>query len=338
MNIRGLRWLSLLWLLTLAATTIVSAETSSAGATDARLHHYSIRPDFRRCVSPRCGGYFIKRVNAKATRCADGMRRDECYVAEIQWNAAGFSGDPGAALVRGVLRPREFAGFGVLGVLAPKAVWRAAGTRSMRPLDNNGHPSGGWFGLRQNGVVCIAAPCYNIEERLLGRKFRQIISGVDLSDVDADPTDLATAMKQLQRSELTALGENVLIPDEGPAGDGVTMVASDFFLRVWPERDDSLRCDVDAECTVSVFHSPVRSKNECYCTHCPQPINALVAKENQASWQRYCKDFGFAILDDSSATLTCPQVLCVLPPPVGCVKNQCVGLERSPLLPELFSR
>jgi hypothetical protein len=46
--------------------------------------YYTIRRDLRRCISPLCGGWFISRVNKKQTRCADGSRANECYVAEIQ--------------------------------------------------------------------------------------------------------------------------------------------------------------------------------------------------------------------------------------------------------------
>ena len=30
------------------------------------------RPDYRRCMAPLCGGYYVKRVNAVTSRCGDG--------------------------------------------------------------------------------------------------------------------------------------------------------------------------------------------------------------------------------------------------------------------------
>src|SRR5260370_7964329 len=47
---------------------------------------YSLRRDLRRCVSPLCGGYFVKRVNMSSTRCANGRFMSECYVAGIDWH------------------------------------------------------------------------------------------------------------------------------------------------------------------------------------------------------------------------------------------------------------
>ena len=34
--------------------------------------YYSVREDMRRCMSPLCGGYFVKRVNQSRTRCGNG--------------------------------------------------------------------------------------------------------------------------------------------------------------------------------------------------------------------------------------------------------------------------
>src|SRR5260370_23237107 len=46
---------------------------------------YSLRRDLRRCVSPLCGGYFVKRVNMSSTRCANGRFMSECYLAGKHW-------------------------------------------------------------------------------------------------------------------------------------------------------------------------------------------------------------------------------------------------------------
>jgi hypothetical protein len=50
--------------------------------------YYTVRRDFRKCVSPICGGYFIKQVNLKATPCVDGVFREECYVSAIDWRSS----------------------------------------------------------------------------------------------------------------------------------------------------------------------------------------------------------------------------------------------------------
>lgn len=49
--------------------------------------YFTARPDYRKCVAPLCGGYFVKAVNKKLTSCADGTRQPECYVASITYGA-----------------------------------------------------------------------------------------------------------------------------------------------------------------------------------------------------------------------------------------------------------
>jgi hypothetical protein len=94
---------------------------------------FRVEPDYRRCVSPLCGGFWIERVNHARMRCPDGNVANQCYVASIEWSELGL--DPateaqviGAAhatqlLVRGDVVVEPFAGFPDLGVLHPERVW-----------------------------------------------------------------------------------------------------------------------------------------------------------------------------------------------------------------------
>src|SRR5262249_1939438 len=60
-------------------STTQSSPDSSAGEGK----FYTLRPDLRKCASPLCGGYFIKRVNQSLTPCVNGQNKSECYVASI---------------------------------------------------------------------------------------------------------------------------------------------------------------------------------------------------------------------------------------------------------------
>src|SRR5689334_18671192 len=91
--------------------------------------YYTVRRDFRKCISPICGGYFIKQVNLKATPCIDGVFREECYVSAIDWSSlkvasyelAKIQNDDGnRVILRGSIVPVEFPGFGEFGNLRVK--------------------------------------------------------------------------------------------------------------------------------------------------------------------------------------------------------------------------
>ena len=78
-------------------------------ATSVNLTYYYLRPDYRRCVSPLCGGYFIRRPNQPQTKCVDGTWQRECYVAQVDLEGLGADAHVGAgAIVRGRIAPRSF--------------------------------------------------------------------------------------------------------------------------------------------------------------------------------------------------------------------------------------
>jgi len=111
--------------------------------------YYLVRQDVRRCMSPLCGGYFVKRVNQARTRCANGRWMSECYVAEIDWKGQAEI-DPGKALVRGDIIARRFPRFGNLGALRVTESWES-------PSDKPA--TGTFYRARDRGVRCITHPC-----------------------------------------------------------------------------------------------------------------------------------------------------------------------------------
>src|ERR1043165_3334157 len=130
---------------TATAGEVVAAVPDSLASTSS---FYSFRRDLRRCASPRCGGYFVKLVNERRTRCADNRFQSECYVATIDWNGESEP-DSDRGLLRGTIRPGrdQNRGFGEFRV---SEVWNAASANQ---------PAGIFFRVRDRGIRCIAAPC-----------------------------------------------------------------------------------------------------------------------------------------------------------------------------------
>ena len=112
----------------------------------------------------------------------------------------------------------------------------------------------------------------------------------------------------------------------------MNLVARDFYLPIKASDGEPPQCEIDADCTTSPYVKFVQSREDCYCPLCPQPISVAAAERNFASWQKHCRDFGYPSLGGDSKRLICPAILCVAPPPVGCVDNQCAALEETPLI------
>lgn len=182
--------------------------------------YYSIRADMRKCASPMCGGYFVRRVNQPLTRCANGKSQKECYVASIDWNGQAEI-DPRQALLRGSLITRgdRRGKYGILKVLES---WKAAGS------GNNETRT--FFRVRDRGLRCIAAPCPTHHEAKLNHTASRNIAGVDLSAAQADEKATSQAFENMTGPDGVLLsGTHATV--SGPAGRSQMLKASQFYLR-----------------------------------------------------------------------------------------------------------
>lgn len=203
-----------------AIVDTVNITTETALPTDEFQPHgyFTFRPDLRKCLSPLCGGVFVKAVNRALTRCADGSLQDECYVATVS-NTAGIDIDT-AALLQGVIRPKSYGEFGNLGVFKLNAAYRAATTTVGSEL---------FVGLENNGIVCVTTPCFSFDQYVLNKHKIRAVSGVDLSQVGASQQDLDEATAIIGNGGvLPAAGVNR--QTEELTGMGVTFIANQFYL------------------------------------------------------------------------------------------------------------
>lgn len=184
-----------------------------------RGEYFLVRRDVRRCASPLCGGYFVKRVNQSWTRCANGRRMPECYVAEIDWKGQPEV-DPGKALLRGDIVPRRFPGFGNLGALRVTESWQSA---SDKPA------TGTHYLVRDRGVRCITHPCLSHSAAKLGFSFTNSIAGVDLAAAGATGEQISEGAAAMTESQGVIVAGH-FAPVTGPGGRAQTLKATKFYL------------------------------------------------------------------------------------------------------------
>jgi len=191
--------------------------------------YYTARIDVRRCAFPRCGGVFVSAVNQDLTVCADGTVAPECYVAEL--DTSGVS--PARVNVRDAIGTRRettrvvlFGDLGVgrtgLGSLFVRMAWIAPKSTRLR---------GDFFRVVNNGVVCVAAPCPSYDEEYLNFGVAMPIHGYLLTEAPGSTEDEEKAfMATVSTQGLLVAGTNVLVQDAGPAGPGIFVQASQYFL------------------------------------------------------------------------------------------------------------
>lgn len=182
---------------------------------------YLARQDYRKCASPMCGGIFITPVNSSRMECPDGSIGKECYVGTVDWRKVGFNpfGEAGSdqLLLQGdVSNDIRF------GLFTAKNAFAAAGNARLK---------GKFYGVENNGIVCISSPCFSFDEYLLNSKRSQTISDIDFSRTGASEKAIAQAYQQMAEGEAVIIvGENRRY--RGFSGIGLRLVASQFYLPV----------------------------------------------------------------------------------------------------------
>ena len=194
--------------------TATSQAAPAPGSRPLIPSYYTIRRDLRRCASPLCGGYFVKRVNQEQTTCANGRAQSECYVSNIEWQGQPEV-EPAKALLLAFLSAN-----GKYGVLRVSESWESVS-------DNK--PTGSYYRVKDLGVRCIAAPCETHQQTKLNTDFTRNIAGIDLTGSGAPERLISEAYGALTGDGVLVTGDNA--PVSGPAGKSQTLKATKLFLR-----------------------------------------------------------------------------------------------------------
>lgn len=219
---------------------------------------YSIAPDYRKCPSPACGGWWVTALNQRGTTCADGSQQASCYVADIEWGELGLSpadsakvqviASEGRVRLAGWQRLEIFPSAGKLGVFHPRKAWTAA---------TDAAPQGASFQLENLNFLCITEPCFNIRAHVVNSPRYNDLSDVDFSRVGASKSQVAQALDAMDKGDLLADGYvdsgiravSTRI-DRRPPGRGLTV--SQFYLPVRKAED---ACE-DAICLAVILECP----------------------------------------------------------------------------------
>lgn len=214
---------------------VSASEEAVSGAPSNNGYFIVTRRDFRRCVAPLCGGFYVKRVNDAKTRCADGSLQSECYVSEIQLSGVGLSTreeddlrgavESGKALVKARLYKHRWNAT-TLGKLKATEGWLGA---------TGSTPDGTFYRTADNELRCVRMPCPSIGAYGLNTAEDHNVIRVNLGTTatPADADVLARAERLIGTREGILVAGGVALPKCLPGSDcGPFVTASEFYLRV----------------------------------------------------------------------------------------------------------
>ena len=192
--------------------------------TAGSLAYVTLRRDYRKCMAPVCGGYWVKDVN---------RNKEERYVSGLEFGLSGLDEE----LVAMVLEApaEELVLRGMLGPKDPQF-----GTRAMNVLDAyRGLPGvspieGDLFFKaedRDPPIQCFAAPCPNEVASLLNSGRKYAFDGYQVALAAKPHVDQAWLVDRIHHHDAIAAALFVY-GEEYPAGNEVLLDASQVYVNV----------------------------------------------------------------------------------------------------------
>jgi hypothetical protein len=163
-----------------------AAESHDLAAQSAALSNerseqttFLVKRDLKKCSFPRCGGFYVTKLNQDKLTCADGKRARECYVASIEFEN-GLTADDGE-LVRGTLTVKNFGEKGWdFGVLVATAAFTPAVSEGLAK------PVGSFYVPYDTGIRCIRQPCNSMGALALNTGHTKTVHSVAFARKNAD--------------------------------------------------------------------------------------------------------------------------------------------------------
>lgn len=220
-----------------APATPVFAAQGDVARAELPIEDYFVvtRVDARACLAPKCGGFFVARVNTDVARCADGTWRPECHALWIRFpggtvpgprplsGVTGRTGQPvdleaalahpGRVLIRGQLERRRTPERWVADVLVAYEVWLG---------QTGARPRGHFSRLEPLNLVCLTYPCAQYDERSLNTNQVDSLAGLRVGSPSLPlPVPFGSFLAAGAHQRVT-----------GPGGSMNVLVASEVYERL----------------------------------------------------------------------------------------------------------
>lgn len=183
---------------------LASDESALRVAGSESSTYYVMRPDYRRCAWPFCGGFWVREVNHEATTCADGSTAEECYVTDLDLAGLGLN-ERDAGEVRGAIGRTIFRGELGTAVVADRTIDVFVASEGWQTLTDR-EPVGDFFKVVDNGIRCITTPCYTQEAAFLNYPWWFTLDRLETRAVGASAEQLAAAFESLATDGILVAG------------------------------------------------------------------------------------------------------------------------------------
>lgn len=198
---------------------------------------YSVKPDYRKCAFPACGGWFLTPVNQYSLQLETDdeayqnslLLPNTIYVSEINYRALGLTPlqtkeleinlRSGQGLLAGVISSPTVSPAPATKILIAQSAWTS-------PTKNE--PIGTYLKVSSSGIVCITTPCPYFTAQLINSTFSTNFHELTFEKADLDREQEARAWQAVSSGGLVLTG--IKYVSKGQVGTGTGISATKVFF------------------------------------------------------------------------------------------------------------
>jgi hypothetical protein len=204
---------------------------------------YSVKPDYRKCAFPACGGWYLTPVNQYSLQLetADDAYQNSLiapntiYVAYINYRTLNLTPEQikeleaslrsGQGLLRGTINS-----ISTTPVIGTKTLVAQAAWTSPTKTD----PVGPYLKVSSSGIVCITTPCPYYKAELINTAFTSNFDELVFDKAELDREQTAQAWQAVSSGGLVITG--VKYDSKGQVGTGTGISATKVFFDFPPKK------------------------------------------------------------------------------------------------------
>jgi hypothetical protein len=152
-------------------------DSGSAELSTTKDTYVSVRRDYRKCMYPMCGGYYVRDVNSSSTTWyyVFDIDRSQSNIDDETWGTVHEGIEQQAVVLKGRLSKKDPNGYRQL--IAKEAYRGLPGVET----------SGAFYSVEDEGIVCITAPCNSLKSTKLNRLTEKSFTGISVDDAASKP-------------------------------------------------------------------------------------------------------------------------------------------------------
>lgn len=203
---------------------------------------YTVKPDYRRCAFPLCGGWFLTPVNqySLALETEDeayqnaSLLPNSIYVAYINYRRLGLTEkqvaelneniNAGQALLRGSIINTPSTALINTKTLVVNGAWTGA---------NKTVALGPYLNVSSSGIVCITTPCPYYNAALINTQYLFQFHELTFAKAELDRVQEAQAWQAVASKGLVMTG--IKYESQGMTGTGIGISATKVFFAFPPQ-------------------------------------------------------------------------------------------------------